>query len=156
MYGPVCVLVFAKLACPAPPEGDMVGWLELVVWWNDSTGAQQGQLVHLHLWPFCSFTTWPLTVFMCYMTRISEPRPFRAACAADSVFTVVSREIGMSLTCLTCPASGQITAGFRSTCEHTDGFFLGKEERGFVVALIHSWHCANERKNCHFTALIWV
>lgn len=47
---------------------------------------------------------------MCYMTRISEPQPFRAARAADSVYTEVSLVVEISMTQLTPPASGQIAA----------------------------------------------
>lgn len=68
---------------------------------------------------------------MCYMTRISEPRPFRAVGVPDSVFTVVSWVIEMSLTCLTCPASGQKTAGSGAHVSTLMAFFRDKEEKGF-------------------------
>lgn len=67
-----CVLVFVCVS-QAPEGVRRWDWKGLSVWWCDSTGAEQGQAVQLHLWPFCFCTTWPLTVFRCYMTRRPEP-----------------------------------------------------------------------------------
>ena len=104
------VLVWAWKSWPGPPGGGTVGWSGASrVRWCDSAGAGQGQSVQLHLWPFCSLTTWPLTVFRCYMTRISEPWLFRAARAADSVYTEVSLVVGICMKGLTPPAKGQMT-----------------------------------------------
>lgn len=121
------------------------GW-DLGVWWNDSTGAQQGQSAQLHLWPFCSFLTWPLTVFMCYMTRISEPWPFRVPRAADSLFTELSIVVRPFRTRLTPHPSSRISARSKSPYVSVDGCFWMKMIRGFTVASIHTWHSANERE----------
>ena len=43
------------------------------------------------------------------MTRISELWPFRAARAADSVYTEVSLVVGICMKGLTPPAKGQMT-----------------------------------------------
>lgn len=147
MYGYLSLRVCEDVG-PAPRGGEMVEWSGLGAWWCDSAGAEQGQSVQLHLWPFCSFTTWPLTVFRCYMTRISEPRPFRAASAADSVYTEVSLVIGMCMKWLTPPAKGQMTVGHRSpyVCVWVRMGVWMKLKGGFVEALIHTWHCANEGK----------
>ena len=135
------------------------GW-GLGAWWCDSAGAGQGHSVQLHLWPFCSLTTWPLTVFRCYMTRISELWPFRAARAADSVYTEVSLVVGICMKGLTPPAKGQMTHNpcvCVCVCVCVERCFGIKLGEGFVEALFHTWHRANERKkNCHFTVLIWV
>lgn len=81
----MCVLVwdFLQIQQSDPLEHEVAGWLGLCTWWCDSAGAEQAQSVLLHLWPFCSSTTWPLTVFRCYMTRISE------------VYTEVNVAVGM-------------------------------------------------------------
>lgn len=86
LYGPACPCVW-WIYSSSPPGSEIVGWLGLGVGWYDSAGVEQGQTVQLHLWPFCSFTTWPLTVFRCYMTRIFEPWPFRNTIASHSLYT---------------------------------------------------------------------
>ncbi len=69
------------------------------------------------------------------MTRISEQPPFRAAGAADSVYT----EVGLVGVCMKwlqnkshLMSQDQMTVGFRSPCVCERGLvFLDKTERGF-------------------------